>query len=269
MKILLMGNYKGGCGKTTSNFILSHQLVEKGYKVLFIDFDPQCSGTRMLTSGSIVDGMDHNNIFSAIEEDDITSNIIPINEHLHMVAGSEYINQFERIMEGKGIIERRYLYFRSLMSQLIEKRDYDYILLDMSPSKSSLNTAVMAVATHHIVITQAEILSMEMTKNYIEDIEELQEAGIDSKISGVTIGMMNNTKLSNKVEKALREHYGPMVFQVKTKRKSRIHEFSVLGYPEKNTRGMYYAADSNALFYHQKLTNEIIGTLERATEVES
>jgi len=263
-----MGNYKGGCGKTTSNFILSHQLVERGYKVLFIDFDPQCSGTRMLTNGNKVETLDKKNILSAIEEDDIKSNIVPINEQLHVVAGNEYINQFEKLMDDKGITIQRFLYFRSLLSQLVDEADYDYILLDMSPSKSSLNTAVMAAATHHIVVTQAEILSMEMTNNYIEDIEELQEAGIDSEISGVTIGLLNRTKLSKKVEQALREHYGPLVFKASTKRKSRIHEFSVIGYPEKNTRGLHYAVDSSALFHHNRLTREIINCLANEVEVE-
>lgn len=45
MKILSVFNNKGGVGKTTLTYHLSHSLSELGYKVLMIDADPQCNLT--------------------------------------------------------------------------------------------------------------------------------------------------------------------------------------------------------------------------------
>lgn len=45
MKIISLFNNKGGVGKTTLAFHLSHILSEMGHKVLMIDLDPQCNLT--------------------------------------------------------------------------------------------------------------------------------------------------------------------------------------------------------------------------------
>lgn len=55
MKILSVFNNKGGVGKTTLTYHLSHALSELGYKVLMIDADPQCN----LTIYSMPEGVIH------------------------------------------------------------------------------------------------------------------------------------------------------------------------------------------------------------------
>ena len=45
MKVISLFNNKGGVGKTTLAFHLSHVLAEMGHKVLIMDLDPQCNIT--------------------------------------------------------------------------------------------------------------------------------------------------------------------------------------------------------------------------------
>ncbi|MGK0466489.1 MAG: cellulose biosynthesis protein BcsQ [Clostridium sp.] len=45
LKIISVFNNKGGVGKTTLTYHLSHSLSEMGFKVLMIDLDPQCNLT--------------------------------------------------------------------------------------------------------------------------------------------------------------------------------------------------------------------------------
>ena len=40
-KIILVGNYKGGVGKTTAVINLADAFSSKGFKVLTVDLDPQ------------------------------------------------------------------------------------------------------------------------------------------------------------------------------------------------------------------------------------
>lgn len=97
MIILLGGNYKGGVGKTVNNVLLSHELAERGYRVLFIDFDQQQSGTRVLSQRSMNEELfEEKNIFEAIKNDDLAANIIEMNENISYVAGSEYINSMKQ-----------------------------------------------------------------------------------------------------------------------------------------------------------------------------
>lgn len=181
MVILLNSLYKGGVGKTTNNVLLTHLLALRGYRVLFMDFDPQMSGTRFLTGKSIDDPIfEEKNIFEAIMKEDLNSTIQSLTDKIDYVAGSQNINLYETILDDKGYKQNQHLYLKWLVESIFDSGVYDFIILDMSPSKSLLNVAVMATATHHIVNVQSEVLAMEMIKSYLNDIEVLQEDGIDS-----------------------------------------------------------------------------------------
>jgi len=264
MIVLLNALYKGGIGKTTQNVILTNQLAERGYRVLFIDFDPQMSGTRFLTSHDTQNPIfQEKNIYEAMLTDDLKSNIINFKPNIDYVPGNEIINLFESKMEEKQIVaDKRHLYFQSLLSPIYQSNLYDFVIMDMSPTKSVLNTAVMATATHHIIATQSEVLSIEMIQKYMNDISLLQTLhNIQSEVIGLSIGMKVNTKLSRQAIELLEQYYGQLVFKTITERKIKIAEYSGNGYPERNQRGLYNVKDSETLALHRLLTNEILTRL--------
>ncbi|WP_318616779.1 ParA family protein [Sporosarcina sp. YIM B06819] len=265
MIVILNALYKGGIGKTTQNVILTNQLAERGYRVLFIDFDPQMSGTRYLSKKSTEDALfQQKNIFEAVKMDDLEANILNLKENIDYVAGNEFINLFESTLEGKDIsVDKRHLYFKSLLYPIYKKGLYDFVIMDMSPTKSAMNIAVMTTATHHIVNTQSEVLSIEMIQKYIDDIIELQTRhDVQSEILGISLGMRDRTKLSRHAVTLVQQYFGELVFKTITKRKSRISEYAATGYPEKNNRGLYNVRDSEALAQHRLLTDEILTRLQ-------
>ena len=48
-KIITIVNRKGGCGKTTTTKNLGYELAKLGYRVLLVDYDPQCNTTKGLS----------------------------------------------------------------------------------------------------------------------------------------------------------------------------------------------------------------------------
>jgi chromosome partitioning protein len=262
MIILLNSLYKGGVGKTTNNVLLTHLLALRGYRVLFMDFDPQMSGTRFLTGKNIDDPVfEEKNIFEAIKKEDLLSTIQSLTNKIDFVAGSQNINLYETLLDDRGYLQNQHLYLKWLLQSIFESGLYDFVVMDMSPSKSLLNVAVMAAATHHIVNVQSEVLAMEMIKSYLNDIELLQEDGINSNILGISIGMKDRTRLNKRVSEEIQKYFPEEVFKTITKRKSRIQEFVVEGFPVKNKRKMFNVKDNEALALHNQLTDEILKRL--------
>lgn len=48
IKTLSFFNNKGGVGKTTLSTNVAYNLALKGYRVLYVDCDPQCNATQLL-----------------------------------------------------------------------------------------------------------------------------------------------------------------------------------------------------------------------------
>lgn len=258
MKIILNGLYKGGIGKTYQNVMLARKLSERGYKVLMLDFDPQMNATTFLTNKTKgEEAFKEQNIFKAIRDKNLMGNILELNDKLHYVAGSKGVNQFDVVMN-KRFEKDRHLYIKGLIFQAYQNADYDFVVMDMSPTSSSLNTSVMSAASHHIIMTQSEYFSMNMVPEYLHDIRKLQETyGIKSAILGISIGMVDGrSSHERKVITTLQNNFEGLVFDTVTKRKAQLKKYSAEGYPEK-----LYAVDRKAMAEYDELTGEILERL--------
>ncbi|MET3684405.1 cellulose biosynthesis protein BcsQ [Alkalibacillus flavidus] len=268
MNVLLFGNYKGGCSKTVNSVIMSNLLAED-YKVLFIDLDSQMNGTEMLTKkmeDTEKRQLSTKNIHQAIKQEDILENIVEVNENLDLVPGHEKINTFERVMTEKKIYDNQYLFFKYFIEQLKTERDYDFVILDMSPSKSALNIAVMATATHHIVTTTSEKLSVEMIDTYMNDIKAIQnKSPFESELLGISVTMTDPYNAGKNMLQAMTDKYSNLLFDTVLKRKTQINHYTMYGFPNRKQNGELYAKDSVMLRLHKDLRDEILARLGNVT----
>lgn len=259
MKVLLCGIWKGGASKTTSSILITRQLAERGYKVLYIDYDSQRNGTGFISLNSEIssDLIAERNIYKAFQDESLSENIIELEENIDFIAGSQWINQFEMLMNQKKIKDR-HLFIRKLLGQLVKEKKYDFCILDMSPTNSALNTAVMAAATHHIVLSESGYFSLKMVPDYISSILALRKRyNVQTTILGISVCLIDSrSKFEKKIVATIKTNYSELVFDTIIRRKALLKNYTAIGYPTK-----MYKKDKIALAEYSSLTEEILERL--------
>jgi cellulose biosynthesis protein BcsQ len=177
-------NHKGGVSKTTTTFNLGWMLASKGKRVILVDSDPQCNLT-----GMALGEQDEDDEERIQEIYNTTSNIktglapafesqpraieavdcIPIQgrDGLFLLPGhvgfAEYEVQLGIAQELSGSIQAlRNLpgAIHDLLEKTAVKLNADYILIDMSPSLSSINQNLLMISDFFLVPTTADFFSV-------------------------------------------------------------------------------------------------------------
>lgn len=121
----ILGNQKGGVAKTTNTVHLGASLASRGYKVLLIDFDPQCDLSHNL---GIIPGDEHYTVIDLMEgKEPFTPEVRAPN--LNVVVGSiDLISNDYKIDALKIALETQ-------RGSITIKDYFDFILIDCPPSK--------------------------------------------------------------------------------------------------------------------------------------
>lgn len=198
-KITAIVNQKGGVGKTTTALNLGYALSELGKEVLLIDFDPQAS----LTVALGYNGDDKINIqtlmASAIEENEMIENdkyILKIKDNLDLIPGTLDLAGIEVSLVN--VMSRE-----MILKQVIEavKHNYDYIIIDCSPSLGMLTINALTACNSVIIPVTPEYLSAKGLALLINNINKIKKRINPSiNIDGVLVTMLNQrTNLSKQM----------------------------------------------------------------------
>ncbi len=182
-KIIALFNHKGGVSKTTTTLNLGWKLAEKGKRVLLADFDPQCNLTGMIFDYKDTDDLTilyekHENLnikdglAPAFESrpsplEAIKCVKIPDIEGLFLLPGNIGLSEYEVTLgiaqELSGTIQALQNLPGSIITVLqktAEKINADYILIDTSPSLSSINRNLLMICDYFLVPSSPDFYSV-------------------------------------------------------------------------------------------------------------
>ncbi len=175
MRIWAVANQKGGVGKTTTVVTMAGLLAEQGHRVLVVDLDPHGSLTSWF--GYDPDRLAHSTLdlfqHQGKVPDGLPAQLITETgcDNLSLLPASTALATLERKMvgvEGMGLIVSRAL------AQLWD--DFDYVLLDNTPSLGVLMVNALAAAQHLIVPVQTEFLAIKGLERMLHTLQMIMRS---------------------------------------------------------------------------------------------
>lgn len=202
-------NNKGGTGKTTVSVNLAYGLALKGYKVAFIDWDPQGNGTAHL--GFIADKLNANVsdiidvLKTGLATDDEILNIIDI-VMINTDFGIDLIPANLKLVESKenlGNVPNKSELLKQLIEFLEDEYDYDFIIVDCPPSIDTLTWNALTAVEYVIPVLEPAFFSTlgveQLTKTIRKTINSTNKS---LKIAGTVLNRFDSRLNDHKEAKS-------------------------------------------------------------------
>ena len=232
-----MANQKGGVGKTTTTINLAASLATLEKKVLVVDADPQANASSGL-------GVDIKQAECTIYECIIEIDTLKvISSHINLVGAEiEMLN-----------LKNREKILKEVLAPLRE--EFDYILIDCSPSLGLITINALTAADSVIIPVQAEYFALEGISKLLNTIKIIKsKLNPALEIEGFLLTMYDSRlRQANQIYDEVKRHFQELVFNTVIQRNVKLSEAPSYGLPT-----ILYDADSTGAKNHIALAKELI-----------
>jgi chromosome partitioning protein len=225
-RVFAIANQKGGVGKTTTAVNLAACVAEAGYRTLLVDMDPQCNATVGLGLAKDLEP----SVYEVLAGDGGLSDAVVATEIEGLAVAPASPDLAAASVELPRLPGSENL-LRDALAPV--RAAYDFVLLDCPPSLGPLTVGALVAADRVIVPVQTEYFALEGLAGLLDTLKLIQrELNPRLTIAGMLLTMHDGrTRLSQDVEREVREHFPSLVFDTVIPRNVRVGEAPSFGRP--------------------------------------
>ncbi|MCI7575363.1 MAG: AAA family ATPase [Bacteroidales bacterium] len=240
-KTISIANQKGGVGKTTTAINLAAALAQAGKRTLLVDADPQANASSGLNIDirqseytiyeCLINGIAPQQAIQATAQENLW--VLP--SHIDLIGA-----EIEMIS-----IDNRETLLKNILADI--KEEYDYILIDCSPSLGLITVNCLTASDSVIIPVQCEYFALEGISKLLNTIKIIKsKLNPHLQIEGFLLTMYDNRlRLAGQVADEVRRHFDKLVFNTMISRNVRLseapsHGMSVLSYDAQSKGAQNY-----------------------------
>lgn len=199
-RVVAVFNHKGGTGKTTTAVSLASGLAQRGRRVLLVDTDAQ--GNVAVSLGASAERSLYHVLVMGLRASDAVKTVRP---GLDLLPSNETLAAAELYLAGRQNRDR-------VLSERLASasRDYDFVIVDCSPSLSLMNQNALVFADSVLVPVGCDYLSLVGVRQVIKTVKSVNSVlHHPVQIWGVLPTFFDSrAKICREAVATMKEHFG-------------------------------------------------------------
>jgi chromosome partitioning protein len=224
---IAIGLQKGGTGKTTTAICVAAGMVLEGKKVLAIDLDPQAN----LTTASGLNPIECRSVYECLKDSKVKLQELIITSPYGFDVVPSNLTLSAAEVQLVGAVNRD----RKLANKLNELTrtgiDYDYVLIDCSPSLGILTIMALTASDWTLIPLQCQQFAAFGLNDFLDTVNLVRnELNQHLDLMGIVLTMYDaRTKMSRDVAEEVREALGDKVLKTVIKFSTKLAEVPTRG----------------------------------------